>query len=101
MGQLAGGIANDFNNLLTVIRGRSDILLSRLAERDPARHQIELINRTADRAAALTQQLLAFSRKQLLQPVAVDLNAVVARIEPMLRPLIGEHVSISLDPAQP
>ena len=101
VGQLAGGIAHDFNNLLTVIRGRSEILLSRLAERDPARHQVELINRTADRAAALTQQLLAFSRKQILQPVAVDLNAVVARIEPMLRPLIGEHVTISttLDPA--
>ena len=95
VGQLAGGIAHDFNNLLTVITGRAELLLGRLAERDPTRPAVELIRRTADRAAALTQQLLAFSRKQILQPVDVDLNTVVNRIEPLLRRLIGEHVVIS------
>jgi len=101
VGQLAGGIAHDFNNLLTVITGRSEILLEDLPGQDPARPQVELIKRTAQRAAALTQQLLAFSRKQILQPVAVDLNVVVTRIEPMLRRLIGEHVAVSaaLEPA--
>jgi signal transduction histidine kinase len=101
VGQLAGGIAHDFNNLLTVITGRSEILLEDLSGQDAARTQVELIKRTAERAAALTQQLLAFSRKQILQPVAVDLNVAVTRIEPMLRRLIGEHVAVSaaLEPA--
>ena len=101
VGQLAGGIAHDFNNLLTVITGRAELLLGRLADRDPARPGVELIRRTADRAAALTRQLLAFSRKQILQPVNVDLNTVAARNEPMLQRLIGEHVTIAttLDPS--
>jgi len=101
IGQLAGGVAHDFNNLLTVILGRSLLLLRRLPEDDALRRHVELIQRTAERAAALTMQLLAFSRKQVLQPKALVLNDIVAGTEEILRRLIGENIKLTtkLDPA--
>jgi two-component system cell cycle sensor histidine kinase/response regulator CckA len=101
VGRLAGGIAHDFNNLLTVMIGRSQLLLRRLGAQDPVRRDIELMEQTADRAADLTRQLLAFSRKQVLQPTVLDLNAVVANMAEMLRRLIGEDIALvtALDPA--
>jgi PAS domain S-box-containing protein len=100
VGQLAGGVAHDFNNLLTVITGRTELLLLRLAADDPHRRDVELVRKTADRAASLTQQLLAFSRKQMLQPRVLDLNGVVAGMAQMLKPLIGETIELDslLDP---
>jgi len=100
VGRLAGGIAHDFNNLLTVMIGRSQLLLRRLEAQDPVRPDIELMEQTADRAADLTRQLLAFSRKQVLQPVLLDLNAVLTNLAEMLRRLIGEdiHLETALDP---
>jgi PAS domain S-box-containing protein len=100
VGQLAGGVAHDFNNLLTVITGRTELLLLRLATDDPRRRDVELVRKTADRAASLTQQLLAFSRKQMLQPRVLDLNGVVAGMAQMLKPLIGETIELDslLDP---
>ena len=94
VGQLAGGVAHDFNNLLTVITGRSQLLLRRLDPDDPLRRHAKLIDQTAERAAALTQQLLAFSRKQVLQPKVLDLNAVVTGMGKMLRRLIGENIEL-------
>jgi signal transduction histidine kinase/ActR/RegA family two-component response regulator len=94
VGRLAGGIAHDFNNLLTVMIGRSQLLLRRLGEQDPVRTDIELMEQTADRAAELTRQLLAFSRKQVLQPALLDLNAVVANMADMLGRVIGEDVAL-------
>ncbi|MGH7545568.1 MAG: ATP-binding protein [Gemmatimonadota bacterium] len=101
VGQLAGGIAHDFNNLLTAIKGNSELLLSDLGAGDPNRAEVEEIQKAADRAAALTRQLLAFSRKQVLQPRVLDLNAVVADVRQMLRRVIGEDVELAtaLDPA--
>jgi two-component system, cell cycle sensor histidine kinase and response regulator CckA len=95
IGKLAGGVAHDFNNLLTVILGRCMILLPRLPEDTPAHRGVALIQQTAQRAAALTRQLLAFSRKQVLKPQALDLTAVVDGITPMLRRLIGENVELA------
>jgi PAS domain S-box-containing protein len=95
VGRLAGGIAHDFNNLLTVITGRSDLLLRRLGPEDPARRDVELVKRTADRAAALTQQLLAFSRKQMLQPRVLDLNVTVDGMARLLHRLIGENIELA------
>ncbi len=94
VGRLAGGIAHDFNNLLTVITGRGDLLLRRLPSEDPVRRDLELIKKTAERAAVLTRQLLAFSRKQMLQPKVLDLNAIVAGVAQMLQRLIGEHIDL-------
>ena len=94
IGRLAGGVAHDFNNLLSIITGRSELLLLRREMADSARRDIELIHRTADRAASLTRQLLAFSRKQVLQPKVLDLNAVVANMGRMLRRVIGEDVEL-------
>ncbi len=98
IGQLAGGVAHDFNNLLTVIGGRSSLLLQKLGPDDPGRKHVELIERTSQRAAGLTRQLLAFSRKQVLQPKTIDLNALTAGVMPMLRRLIGEHIEIVMVP---
>jgi PAS domain S-box-containing protein len=92
VGQLAGGIAHDFNNLLTVIKGRSELLHRRLKPDAVHARDFDLISKTADRASALIQQLLAFSRKQVLQPRVLDLNAVVSDMSTMLRRLIGERV---------
>jgi signal transduction histidine kinase/CheY-like chemotaxis protein len=91
IGRLAGGVAHDFNNLLTVIKSYSTILLEAL-EGDPRREDVEEIAASADRAAALTRQLLAFSRRQMLQPRAIQLNGVVTEIEKLLRRLIGEDI---------
>ena len=94
IGQLAGGIAHDFNNLLTVIGGRSSLLLMKMRPDDPARKEVDLIQSTAQRAAGLTRQLLAFSRKQVLEPKPVNLQALVDGVTPMLRRLIGEHIEV-------
>jgi len=96
VGRLAGGVAHDFNNLLTIITGRAHLVLGRLTGDDPARRSIEVIQKTADRAAALTRQLLAFSRKQVLQRKVLDLNTMVADVSTMLRRLIGEDVDLLL-----
>jgi len=100
VGLLAGGVAHDFNNLLTVITGRTELLLRRLPPGDPTVRGLELIEETARRAAGLTRQLLAFSRKQRLERRIVSLNAVVTDMEKMLQPLVGEQVVLStaLDP---
>jgi len=94
VGRLAGGIAHDFNNLLTIIAGYSDMMLSRLAADDPLRAHVSEIRIAGDRAASLTRQLLAFSRQQVLAPQVLDLNAVVANMDKMLRRLIGEHIDL-------
>jgi PAS domain S-box-containing protein len=93
VGRLAGGVAHDFGNLLTVIHVRAQLALHRLAAGESARQDIELLDATAARAGGLVRQLLAFSRKQVLQPKVLDLNAVVEDAQQMLRPLIGEDVS--------
>ncbi len=95
VGRLAGGIAHDFNNLLTVIASYTDLILEALPADARERSHAEQIRLASQRAGALTHQLLAFSRKQVLQPRVVDLNAVVQGIEPMLRRLIGEHVALA------
>jgi len=94
VGRLAGGVAHDFNNILTAVRGHSEILLTVLEGDSPHRRHADQIHRAALRAAALTSQLLAFSRKQVLQPRTLDLNALVANLTVMLRRLIGEHVEL-------
>ena len=94
IGHLAGGIAHDFNNLLTVISGRSALLVDRLSADDPLRRSIEPIQKAADRAATLTRQLLAFSRRQVLQPTLLDLNRLVTELVPMLRSLLGESIDL-------
>jgi signal transduction histidine kinase/ActR/RegA family two-component response regulator len=94
IGRLAGGIAHDFNNLVQAIGGYTEILLKRLPEHDPLRRSVEEIKRAGDRAAALTRQLLAFSRQQVLQPKVLDLNTVVMNVEQLLRRLIGEDVEL-------
>lgn len=94
VGRLAGGVAHDFNNLLTAITGYCDLLLSGLDEDLPLRRDLEEIKKAGDRAASLTRQLLAFSRRQVLQPKVLDLNEVVANIEKMLMRLIGEDIDL-------
>ncbi len=92
IGRLAGGVAHDFNNLLTVIRGYSDLILARLPPTEPLRKDVEEVKKAADRAASLTAQLLAFSRRQFVSPKLVDLNVVVSGMATMLRRLIGEDL---------
>ncbi|MBI3649693.1 MAG: response regulator [Acidobacteria bacterium] len=100
IGQLAGGIAHDFNNMLTVIIGMCDLGLRELREDDPLFHNFQQIREAGDRAAALTWQLLAFSRKQLLQPKILKLNTVVANLQSMLQRLLGEDIKLVFLPAQ-
>ncbi len=100
VGRLAGGIAHDFNNLLTIIVGYCHVLLKRMDQADPLRKGIGEIRRAGEHASSLTQQLLAFSRRQVLKPKILNLNAVVSELAPMLLPVIGEqiHVVTKLDP---
>jgi two-component system, cell cycle sensor histidine kinase and response regulator CckA len=111
IGRLAGGIAHDFNNLLTAITGYSELSMNQLGDEDPLFDNLQEIKKAGDRAASLTRQLLAFSRKQVLQPKVLDLNLVVSDMEKMLTRLIGEHIelftvlepkleSIKVDPGQ-
>jgi CheY-like chemotaxis protein/two-component sensor histidine kinase len=95
VGQLAGGVAHDFNNLLTVIMSYSSLLLSDPAANDAVKSDIQEISAAAERAAALTRQLLAFSRKQVLQMRPVNVNAIVTNVESMLRRLIGEDIKLT------
>jgi two-component system cell cycle sensor histidine kinase/response regulator CckA len=95
VGRLAGGIAHDFNNLLTVIRLNTEIIMEGFDPTDPRSEDVKQIRSAAERASGLTRQLLAFSRKQILQPRVLDMNSVVGNVEPMLRRLIGEDITIS------
>ncbi len=94
VGRLAGGVAHDFNNLLTVINAYSELLLETMDESDPGRVNLTEIRKAGDRAAALTHQLLAFSRRQVLQPQILDLNALVTDAEKMLRRVIPENIEV-------
>ena len=96
VGMLAGGVAHDFNNLLTIINGYSQLLLNNLGPKDPNRHFAEQIMKAGDRAAGLTNQLLAFSRRQVMQPKVLDLNQLVTGLTAMLRRLIGEDIDLRL-----
>jgi PAS domain S-box-containing protein len=96
IGRLAGGVAHDFNNMLNVILGYGDIILQKLHPDDPLRGDVEEMLKAGRRSADLTRQLLAFSRKQILQPKVLNLNEVVANIEKMLRRLIGEDIALEL-----
>ncbi|GMV82621.1 MAG: hypothetical protein AMXMBFR7_38050 [Planctomycetota bacterium] len=111
IGQLAGGIAHDFNNLLTVINGRSMLVLNKLPAADPIRDEVAQILKTGQRAAALTKQLLAFSRKQMLEPRIVNVNVLIAEMESMLKRLLREDIeyqsrlsgnvgTVKIDPGQ-
>ena len=97
VGMLAGGVAHDFNNLLTIISGYSQLILNALAPGDPNHYSAEQILKAGERAATLTQQLLAFSRPQVLQPRVLDLNKLVTSLSTLLRRLIGEDVDLQLD----
>jgi PAS domain S-box-containing protein len=99
VGRLAGGVAHDFNNLLTVINGYCDLLLGDLRPGDPLRGDLEQIAAAGSRGAALTRQLLTFSRKQVVVPELVDVNAVLREMEKMLARLIGEDVELTVTPA--
>ena len=94
VGQLAGGIAHDFTNLLTAILGYCDLVLTDVPQDDPRRHDLEEIRAAGERAASLTRQLLAFARRQVLQPQVVDVNALVRQVERLLRRLVTGHVEL-------
>lgn len=96
VGQLAGGIAHDFNNLLTVIKGNSQLLLEKLHAVDSRRSGVEQIQKAADRAASLIYQLLAFSRKQVIEFRVLDLNSMIASTMQLLRRLMGEHIELTI-----
>jgi len=95
IGRLAGGVSHDFNNLLTAINGYAQLLMTAIDERDPILDYAREIKKAGDRAASLTRQLLAFSRKQVLQPKMLDLNDIVADMNKMLRRLIGEDINLT------
>jgi len=97
IGQLAGGIAHDFNNLLTVINGYSELIMSSLKKNDPILPRLEQILKAGKRSAELTQQLLAFSRKQILAPKTLNLNDIVLDTQRMLRRTIGENIELVTD----
>ncbi|HYM79186.1 MAG TPA: PAS domain S-box protein [Candidatus Dormibacteraeota bacterium] len=94
IGRLAGGVAHDFNNILSIIMGHGELLLMTAGADERTRNGVEQIRRAADRAASLTQQLLAFSRKQVLQPKLLDLNETVADVQKMLSRVIGEDIEL-------
>jgi signal transduction histidine kinase len=95
VGRLAGGVAHDFNNLLTAIMGYAELILNRLDPADPVHCEVEEISKAAERAHSVTRQLLAFSRKQVLEPRVVNLNNIVADMERLLRRLIGENIELA------
>jgi signal transduction histidine kinase/CheY-like chemotaxis protein len=101
IGNLAGGIAHDFNNMLSVILGFTELVLTDLGPADPWRSDLNEVKRAGERARDLTRQLLAFSRKQLLEPVSLDLNVVVAGMEGMLRRLLGSSIDLTVLPSVP
>jgi two-component system, cell cycle sensor histidine kinase and response regulator CckA len=101
IGRLAGGVAHDFNNILGVIMGYGEILRRRIPTADPLQGKVAEILKAADSAAALTRQLLAFSRQQVLQPRILDLNLVVAEMDKMLRRLIGEDIELKTSLREP
>ncbi|HYO95893.1 MAG TPA: PAS domain-containing protein, partial [Polyangiaceae bacterium] len=96
IGSLAGGVAHDFNNVLSVILSFAQLILDGLQPSDPLREDLEEIRKAGLRATELTRQLLAFSRKQILQPVVLDLNQIVLSVEKMLRRVVGEHIELRL-----
>lgn len=96
VGQLTGGIAHDFNNLLTVIQGNSDLLLESIGKDDPIRPQLEMIMMASKRGADLTHRLLAFARRQTLDPRIVDVNELINGMEPLLRRTLGEDIEIRI-----
>ena len=98
VGRLAGGLAHDFNNLLTVIMGHSQVLLGELPSGNPIRAKIEEMQKAGERAASLIRQLMAFSRKQPLEPKILPMNSVVGNVESMLRRLIGEDIQLVIRP---
>jgi signal transduction histidine kinase/ActR/RegA family two-component response regulator len=101
VGRLAGGIAHDFNNLLTAIIGYAELIARRTAPGQQNRDEAEQIAKAGEKAAALTRQLLAFSRKQILQPRVIDLNALLLDIRKLLQRVIGEHIDLRVDAAAP
>jgi two-component system cell cycle sensor histidine kinase/response regulator CckA len=100
VGRLAGGIAHDFNNLLTVINGYGELMFNRLGNADPNRELLAEILKSSERATHLTRQLLAFSRKQMLQPRVVNLNALLNDLRKLMAPLIGEDIELTFVPAR-
>jgi nitrogen-specific signal transduction histidine kinase len=98
VGKLTGGIAHEFNSIMTTIIGQSELVLDDLPPRDPLRENLQGLREAADRAAALTRQLLAYGRKQILLPKILDLNAVLAAMEPMLRHLLGKKSEVRIVP---
>src|SRR5215470_9159385 len=96
LGRLAGGVAHDFNNLLTVIKGNSDLALDQIKPNEPARANCEQISKVADRAASLTRQLLAFSRRQILQPKVLDLNDLIMESSRLLKRLLREDIEFNV-----
>lgn len=99
IGRLAGGVAHDFNNLLTVIRGYTDIVLADLSSEHPSAPDLEAIRGAAERASGLTRQLLAFARKQIIEPRALNLNDLILDIDRLLRRVIGEDIELVTRPA--
>jgi len=100
VGRLAGGVAHDFNNLLTVISGYTEVLMERTERQNPLYPKIDAIHQATQRASSVTRQLLAFSRKQMLELKVVDLNSIVQDMERLLRPLIGEKVELQTQLAE-
>ena len=94
VGRLAGGVAHDFNNLLGVIMGYADLMAKRIGAEDPLRRNVQEIQKAAERASALTKQLLAFSRRQVLQPRVLDIHQTIREVESMLQRLIGEDIAL-------
>ena len=98
IGQLAGGVAHDFNNLMTVVLGYTEMVLGRLAPDDPCYARLTEVEKAAERAVTLTRQLLAFSRKQVLNPEPLDLNTVAGELAKMMQRVIGEHIDLDVIP---
>ncbi len=95
LGRLAGGVAHDFNNLLTVIKGHSELIIERLPSKDPLLGSGQQIRKAADRAASLTRQMLAFSRRQALEPTVFDMNSLVADMYKLLKRLVHEDIEFT------